>query len=89
MKFTTTMCHSHLLWMLMNTKDFEQAVFKYHATSPAYQSEGVAGYIETTVDFELKSLSQFSELYNAYYKLDCDQRIKWYNDVCYGAGLRM
>jgi len=35
MNLTNTMCHSHLLWMLSQTKEFEQAIFKYSASSPA------------------------------------------------------
>lgn len=81
MNLTTTMCHSHLLWMLAQPEKFEQACNKYSATSPAYQIKGIAGYIETTVTFEISRLDIFTKLYNDYYSLDQNIRTDWYNKV--------
>lgn len=88
MKLIEKMCHSHLLWMLSQPERFEQAISSYSASSPAFQFEGVAGYIETAVTFEINKLDVFTELYYAYYKVDCDRRSKWYYSICKEAGIR-
>jgi len=72
--------------MLSQTKEFEQAIFKYSASSPAYQYEGVAGYIETIVTFEIRDLEKFSNLYNQYNKLP--NRDIWYYNICKQADIR-
>ena len=81
MKITNTMCHSHLLWMLSQPAKFERAVYKYSATSPAYQHEGMAGYIETEVTFEISDLQSFTALYFEYHNMDTNTRSNWYFNI--------
>lgn len=45
---------------------------------PQHQFEGMAGYIETEVEFELKDLERFSNLWNSYYKLSDKRRLDLY-----------
>ena len=63
MKLEVKMRHSHLLKMLMCAKQMQNAVHSYSATSPDYNAEGVAGYIETTVTFMILDLRAFVDLY--------------------------
>lgn len=84
MKITEKMCHSHLLWMLINAEDFEQAIRSYSATTPAYQFEGVAGYVETTVTFDVNDLEKLTKLYSGYHKLSSETRCRMYHTMCRG-----
>lgn len=80
MIITETMCHSHLLSMLMQAEEFQQAVLKYHATAPDISSEGMSGYMETKVEFEVLSLSRFAKLYE-HSRVYPSDRAKWYSMV--------
>lgn len=80
MKITTKMCHSHLMSMLLQPERMEQAVVSFHATTPLVSLEGVTGYIETTVEFDVKSLTLFTQLYESSYTYPSD-RAKWYHTV--------
>lgn len=64
MKLEIKMCHTRLMAMLMNPKDFQMAVYSYSATTPNVEHEGMAGYIETVVTFQIKDLELFTTLYS-------------------------
>ena len=80
MKITETMCHSHLLSMLVQAEEFQRAVLKYQATAPDVSSDGMAGYMETKVEFEVLSLSRFAKLYENSRVYPTD-RAKWYSMI--------
>lgn len=63
MKFEVKMCHSHLMAMLMKPAQFQRAVYDYRATTPDIEYEGIAGYIETIVTFNIRDLELFTSLF--------------------------
>ena len=67
MKLIVTTCYSHLLYMQMQGPLFQQAVSSVSFTSPRFDHEGLAGYIETTITFEVHDLAVFSKLYMSWY----------------------
>lgn len=80
MKLTVTLCQTTLIAMLLNPEKFEQAVWKYEATAPAYTLEGINGYMEIVVTFHVKDLTLFTRLWEESYKLPSD-RSDWYNKI--------
>lgn len=80
MKLTCTMCHSHLMSMLLQPEKFQRAVRKYTATGPDIQYEGIAGYMETGVEFDIASLKEFTELFEDSYTYPSN-RTEWYNAI--------
>jgi hypothetical protein len=80
MKIETKMCHSHLMSMLMMPEQLYKAVSKYVAFPPDMPAEGMIGYMETYVEFDVKSLDEFTKLWNESYKLPSD-RTDWYHRV--------
>lgn len=67
MKLSVTTCYSHLLYMQMQGPLFQQAVSSVIFTSPRFDHEGLAGYIETTITFEIHDLKVFTKLYTDWY----------------------
>lgn len=80
MKLEATMCHSHLMSMLLQPEMFYSAVTKYEATPPDMPVEGFNGYMETKVTFHLRDLDQFNKLWTKAYKFPSD-RCEWYHKV--------
>lgn len=80
MKFTTKMCHSHLMSMLLMPQTFYMAVHRYNASPPNMDHEGMTGYMEVEVVFEIKDLQAFTNLWYHSYKLPSD-RSKWYDQI--------
>lgn len=80
MKLSTKMCHSHLMSMLLQPERMERAVSQYHATTPAVSLEGMTGYMETKVEFEIRSLSEFTQLYESSQTFP-SRRDQWYHTV--------
>ena len=80
MQVKITMCHSHLMSMLLSPAEFQVCVTSYSATSPDMGLEGMNGYMETIVTFEVKDLVRFSKLYESSYVFPSD-RSKWYGTV--------
>ncbi len=80
MKVEVTMCHSHLLLMLMNPTAFSEAVVRYEATSPDMNGEGFNGYMEIKATFYVNSIQIFGKLFDdsrTYPSDKCD----WYHAV--------
>lgn len=80
MQVKNKMCHSHLLSMLLQPEEFQVCVESYTATAPDVAMEGMNGYMETNVTFEVKDLARFSKLYQESYVFPSD-RAKWYGTV--------
>lgn len=64
MNIEITMCYSQLMSMLLQPEEFSKAVTKFTSSSPNIEHEGMNGYMETVVKFEVKSLAVFSDLYD-------------------------
>ena len=56
----------------------EQAVHKISYKTPAFCHEGVAGYIETAYEIEVKDLVTFSNIWNTWYSLSEKRRLNLY-----------
>ena len=80
MNIEVTMCYSQLMSMLLQPEEFSKAVTKFTSSSPNIEHEGMNGYMETVVKFEVKSLADFSKLYERSYTFPTD-RTKWYYTV--------
>lgn len=80
MKFETTMCHSHLLSMLMMPTRLQQAVTSYQSTSPDIQGEEFNGYMETKVTFTVRDLEEFTKLWHDSYVYPSDRQ-QWYQMI--------
>lgn len=66
--------------MLLQPEIFEECVHSYKSTAPAVRSEGMAGYMEIIVDFEIKSITRFSELFQSSYSYPSNSG-KWYHMI--------
>lgn len=80
MKIETTLCHSHLMSMLLMPEQLYKAVSKYVAFPPDMPAEGIIGYMEVYAEFEVKNLDEFTKLWNESYKFPSD-RTEWYHKV--------
>lgn len=69
------MCFTHLSW-LQRQNEFLRAVSRVTYTQPAFEFEGIAGYIETKVEFEIKDMVLFAKVYNDYYSVDHAYKMK-------------
>lgn len=49
---------------------FSKAISKVELTAPDYAHEGINGYLETKVTFEVRDLTEFSKLYSSSYDSD-------------------
>lgn len=69
MKLTiTSTCYTHLMWMLtFRAREFSDAVYKYECSSPNFSHEGLNGYIECVMSFEIKDLPLFAKIYTDWY----------------------
>jgi hypothetical protein len=80
MKITDTTCYSHLLYLQTRGERFKQAIHKLSITyGPAFDHEGMAGYIETTIEIEVKDLRTFTDIWLEWYNLPTDKRNQMYN----------
>lgn len=68
-----TMCYSMLLW-LMHDADFTSACSKISFTKPAFEYEGIAGYIETHVEFVVTDFSKLAKALDLYWTLSSEER---------------
>lgn len=79
MKLTAKTCYSHILWMLCSGPVFKESVSKFTIVSgPHYEFEGMAGYIETDVEFEISNLEKFTPLWCSWYSLPAKKRLDVY-----------
>lgn len=80
MKFTTKLCHSHLMSMLLMPEKFYGAVYSYEASPPNMDHEGMAGYMEVEATFHIKDLQAFTEMWYNAYKFP-SERSEWYHKI--------
>lgn len=80
MKIETTMCHSHLVSMMIMPELMERAITDYTATSPDIQGEGFNGYMDVRATFTIRDIDAFTELWNKSYVYPSD-RAEWYKFV--------
>jgi hypothetical protein len=80
MKITETTCYSHLLYLQTRGERFKHAIDKLTIKQgPAFDFEGVAGYIETSIEIEIKDLQIFTDIWLEWYKLPSDKRNQLYS----------
>lgn len=80
MKLDVTLCHSHLLSMLLLPDKFNNAVTHYSATTPDMNGEGFNGYMEVKATFFIKDLEAFNQLWKDSYIYPSD-RTEWYHFI--------
>ena len=56
----------------------EQAVHKITFKQPNFVHEGVAGYIQTDYEIEVKDLQVFTNIWNTWYSLPDTRRLNLY-----------
>ena len=79
MKLTVNTCYSHIIWIMCAGELYSQSVSKMCIIKgPYHQYEGVAGYIETEVEFEIRDLEKFSRLWYSWYTLSDTKRLNLY-----------
>lgn len=66
--------------MLLQPEKFQACVTSYSASSPNIDMEGMNGYMETNVVFEVKDLKKFADLFESSYTFPSD-RCKWYESI--------
>jgi len=86
MKLTDTICFSKLLWLLTQV-EFNEAVTKMTHTAPDYANEGMAGYIETKLEMEVRDITKFSKVYEKWYTLSDREKTDMYS-LALGKGCR-
>lgn len=80
MKLYITMCYSQLLWVMCSGPSFSACVSGMRIVKgPAHDYEGVAGYIETEVEFTVTDLTKFSKLLDSYHTLTDECRARFYS----------
>jgi hypothetical protein len=80
MKLTINTCYSRILYVMCSGESYSSAVFSMQIIKgPFHASEGLAGYIETVVEFHLKDLAKFTELWESWFKLPDTQRNQFYS----------
>jgi hypothetical protein len=67
------MCYSKLLWM-QEQPGWSRAISRVSYTTPLVPYEGVAGYIETTVEIEVSDLTALVKIMEAWWSLSNDER---------------
>jgi len=78
MKITGKACYTQLLWLMCSGELLEQAVNKISYTSPEFRYEGMAEYIETAYEIDVKDLIVFSNIWYAWYNLTEKRRLELY-----------
>lgn len=78
MKLTGRTCYSHLLWLMCSGELLEQAVHRVTFKQPNFSHEGIAGYIETDYEIEIKDLSVFDKVWKTWYSLPNKRRLDLY-----------
>lgn len=76
LKLTT--CYSRILYIMSKISVYSKAINHIKVDRPLFEHEGVAGYVETTVEIEIRDLALFSELWESWFLLSDNQRQNWY-----------
>lgn len=79
MKLVIKTCYSRVLWVLCAGEPYSQAVSQMSITrGPHFEHEGVVGYIETDVVFEIKDLRKFTDIWESWYLLSDTRKLNLY-----------
>lgn len=79
MKLTINCCYSRLLWIMCSGPVFSECVDSLKILKgPLHQYEGMAGYIETEVEFVLRDLKRFADLWDSWYRLSDRRKLDLY-----------
>jgi len=79
MKLIIKTCYSRVLWVMCAGEAYSQAVSQMAITSgPMFQYEGMAGYIETEVVFEIRDLKKFTDIWESWYDLSDARKLNLY-----------
>ena len=79
MKLYITTCYSQLLWVMCAGPSFSACVSGMRIVKvPAHDHEGMAGYIETEVEFTVTDLAKLSKLLDSYYTLTDERKADLY-----------
>ena len=79
MKILETTCYSHLLYLQTRGPDFKKAVKALTIVNgPNYSHEGMNGFIETEVVFEIDQLDVFTKIWHEWYYLKDSIRDVYY-----------
>lgn len=76
LKLTT--CYSRILYLMSHGEHYGKAVNAIKIGRPCFEHEGVAGYVETTVEIDIKDLLTFSKLWESWFSIPDLERNKWY-----------
>ena len=83
MKLVTNTCYSHIIHMQMQPALWSQAITGFKMGKPRFEHEGMAGYIETDVEFQIGSISAFAELWMSWYTESTENRNRMYQTLLY------
>lgn len=86
MKLTVTTCYSHILHLMMQGENYSLAINDMKMSTPGHTHEGITGYIETNVEFQIRDLALFSKLWYSWYNLEDDVRNTLYTMAKGGFG---
>lgn len=79
MKIVETTCYSRLLWFLTEIARVKiPCVQSVSFTKPNFEHEGMNGYVETTVTFEVTDILVFARIWEEYFNLPPEERTKQY-----------
>lgn len=81
MKLITNTCYSHIVYMQQQSYLWNQAVTSMKMGKPRFDHEGVAGYIETDVEFQIASIDAFSKLWMSWYTEETSKRNDIYSNL--------
>jgi hypothetical protein len=73
------LCYSKLLWIMCAGPVFSECISNLNIIrNPNFAHEGMAGYIETEVEFTVTDLAKFANLYESYYTLSDKRKLELY-----------
>ncbi len=79
MKIIINCCYTQLLYVMCQGEVFSLACGKMTILKgPCHKYEGMAGYIETEVEFDGIDLERFSKLWNSFYSLSEKRKLDLY-----------
>lgn len=78
MKLTGTTCYSHILWLLCSGAPLSNAIKSIKFDKPAFDQEGVAGFIEVKYEIEILDIRAFANIWDTWYTLSDTRRLHLY-----------
>lgn len=79
MKLIITMCYSRLIFLMCAGPKFSECISGMRIVrGPNHEHEGMAGYIETEVEFTVTDLAKLSGLLDSYYTLTDESKAGLY-----------